>query len=214
MNPDMNILVRRTIVVFSIGLLILLLSKRRRREGGLRRRFTVIDRIPTQIRNLSDLVDVSDDDCRDQLRMDRATFHKLCYMLQSVGGLKTSRRVTMTEKVAMFLSGCLGALDDTFIDVHVPTTDKGRHRNRKGQISVNVLGVCDMNMRFVYVLSGWEGSAVDSRVLRNAITRPNGFKVPIGNYYLCDNGYPNCEGFLTPYKGVRYHLSEWTARRP
>ncbi|KAL8511677.1 hypothetical protein ACS0TY_018192 [Phlomoides rotata] len=110
--------------------------------------------------------------------------------------------------------GCLGALDGTFVDVHVPTTDKGRYRNRKGQISVNVLGVCDMNMRFIYVLSGWEGSAADSRVLRNAITRPNGFKVPIGNYYLCDNGYPNCEGFLTPYKGVRYHLSEWTARRP
>ncbi|KAL8510215.1 hypothetical protein ACS0TY_017145 [Phlomoides rotata] len=104
MSPEMNILVRRTIVVFSIGLLILLLNKHRRREGRLCMRFTVIDRIPTQIRNLSDLVDVSDEDCRDQLRMDRATFHKLCFMLQSVGGLKTSRRVTVTEKVAMFLS--------------------------------------------------------------------------------------------------------------
>lgn len=30
-----------------------------------------------------------------------------------------------------------------------------------------------------------------------------------GNYYLCDNGYANSEGFLTPYKGVRYHLKEW-----
>ncbi|KAL8477241.1 hypothetical protein ACS0TY_029509 [Phlomoides rotata] len=35
-----------------------------------------------------------------------------------------------------------------------------------------------------------------------------------GNYYLCDNGYPKCEGFLTPYKGVRYHLSEWSSRHP
>ena len=26
---------------------------------------------------------------------------------------------------------------------------------------------------------------------------------------MCDNGYPNSEGFLTPYKGVRYHLKEW-----
>ncbi|XP_041989939.1 uncharacterized protein LOC121741295 [Salvia splendens] len=32
---------------------------------------------------------------------------------------------------------------------------------------------------------------------------------PIGQYYLCDNGYANSEGFLTPYKGVRYHLQEW-----
>ncbi|KAL8516790.1 hypothetical protein ACS0TY_015157 [Phlomoides rotata] len=69
-----------------------------------------------------------------------------------------------------------------------------------------------MNMRFVYVLTGWEGSAANSRVLRNAINRENGLKVPKGNYYLCDNDYPNCEGFLTPYKGVRYHLNEWTSR--
>lgn len=33
--------------------------------------------------------------------------------------------------------------------------------------------------------------------------------VLIGNYYLCDNGYANCEGFLTPFKSVRYHLKEW-----
>ncbi|KAL8488381.1 hypothetical protein ACS0TY_024602 [Phlomoides rotata] len=101
-------------------------------------------------------------------------------------------------------------LDGTYIDVRVPTTDKGRYRNRKGQTFVNVLGVCDMNMKFVYVLTSLEGSAGDSRVLRNAITRVNGLKVPKDNYYLCDNGYLNCDGFLTPYKGVRYHLNEWT----
>lgn len=26
---------------------------------------------------------------------------------------------------------------------------------------------------------------------------------------MCDNGYTNADGFLTPYKGVRYHLEEW-----
>ncbi|KAL8487679.1 hypothetical protein ACS0TY_024121 [Phlomoides rotata] len=109
---------------------------------------------------------------------------------------------------------CLGALDGTHVEAHVPTGDKGRYRNRKGQISVNVLGVVDTNMKFVYVLTGWEGSAADSRVLRDAINRTSGLKVPRGNYYLCENGYPNCEGFLTPYKGIRYHLSEWTSRSP
>ncbi|XP_057779518.1 uncharacterized protein LOC130998101 [Salvia miltiorrhiza] len=98
----------------------------------------------------------------------------------------------------------------------VGISDKPRYRTRKGQISTNVLGVCDRNLQFVYVLSGWEGSAADSRVLRDALNRPHGLKVPKGNYYLCDNGYANCEGFLTPYKGVRYHLKEWgpTAARP
>ncbi|XP_042027438.1 putative nuclease HARBI1 isoform X1 [Salvia splendens] len=105
--------------------------------------------------------------------------------------------------------GCLGALDGTYINVTVSNGDKARYRTRKGQISTNVLAVCDRKLRFVYVLSGWEGSAGDSRILRDAINRPNGLKVPKGSYYLCDNGYANSEGFLTPYKGVRYHLKEW-----
>ncbi|KAL8536646.1 hypothetical protein ACS0TY_012007 [Phlomoides rotata] len=69
-------------------------------------------------------------------------------------------------------------------------------------------------MLFVYVLTGWEGSAADSRVLRDAIHRTNGLHVPRGSYYLYDNDYPNCEGFLTSYKGVRYHLSECSSRQP
>lgn len=36
---------------------------------------------------------------------------------------------------------------------------------------MNVLGVCDRDMRFVYVLPGWEGSVSDSRVLCSALTR-------------------------------------------
>ncbi|KAK2659009.1 hypothetical protein Ddye_005542 [Dipteronia dyeriana] len=64
-------------------------------------------------------------------------------------------------------------------------------------------------MKFVYVLSGWEGLATDSRVLRDAITRHNGLKIPFGNYYLADAGYTNGQGFLAPYIGTRYHLQEW-----
>ncbi|KAK4388244.1 hypothetical protein Sango_2431000 [Sesamum angolense] len=105
--------------------------------------------------------------------------------------------------------GCLGALDGTHVEVRVADSEKGRYWNRKGQIFVNVLGVCDIEGKFIYVLSGWEGSAADSRILRDAVNRPTGLKVPNGNYYLCDNGYPNGEGFLTPYRGVRYHLKEW-----
>ncbi|XP_057779994.1 uncharacterized protein LOC130998596 [Salvia miltiorrhiza] len=45
-----------------------------------------------------------------------------------------------------------------------------------------------------------QGSAADSRILRDALTRQNGLQVPKGHYYLCDNGYANSEGFLTPYK--------------
>ncbi|KAL8471373.1 hypothetical protein ACS0TY_028868 [Phlomoides rotata] len=56
------------------------------------------------MKNMSYLCEVSDEDCRDQLRMDRAAFHELCFILQSVCGLKCSRIVNVSEKVAMFLS--------------------------------------------------------------------------------------------------------------
>ncbi|PPD82896.1 hypothetical protein GOBAR_DD20180 [Gossypium barbadense] len=64
-------------------------------------------------------------------------------------------------------------------------------------------------MQFVYVLPGWEGSVADGRVLRDAISRRHGLKVPHGCYYLVDAGYTNCEGFLAPFRGQRYHLNEW-----
>ncbi|CAI0384233.1 unnamed protein product [Linum tenue] len=109
---------------------------------------------------------------------------------------------------------CLGALDGTHIDVRPLTEDKPRYRDRKGHLTMNVLGVCTPNLEFVYCLAGWESSAHDSRVLRDALTRPNGLNVPQGNYYLCDAGYANCPGFLSPYRGQRYHLKEWGTRQP
>ena len=30
-----------------------------------------------------------------------------------------------------------------------------------------------------------------------------------GCYYLCDGGYTNGDGFLTPHRGQLYHLREW-----
>ncbi|KAL0539423.1 hypothetical protein IC582_023635 [Cucumis melo] len=104
---------------------------------------------------------------------------------------------------------CLGALDGTYIKVNVPASDRARYRTRKGEVATNVLGVCDTKGDFVYVLAGWEGSVADSRILRDALSRPNRLKVPKGYYYLVDAGYPNAEGFLAPYRGQRYHLQEW-----
>ncbi|XLR05043.1 hypothetical protein S83_071241, partial [Arachis hypogaea] len=76
------------------------------------------------------------------------------------------------------IKGCLGALLGTYIKVTVPESEKARYRTRKGKIYTNVLGVCNREMGFVYILSGWEGSVSDSRVLRDAITRHNSLKIP------------------------------------
>ena len=36
----------------------------------------------------------------------------------------------------------------------------------------------------------------------------------IGNYYLCDGGYTNGKGFLSPYRGYRYWLKDWRGDNP
>ncbi|XP_021841672.1 protein ALP1-like isoform X1 [Spinacia oleracea] len=103
---------------------------------------------------------------------------------------------------------CVGAVDCTMVSVSVPPEDRSKYRTRKGSIAMNVLGACSPEMEFIYVLPGWEGSVDDGRVLRDAISRPNGLLVPKGCYYLCNVGY-NGEGFLAPFKGHPYQLSEW-----
>ncbi|KAA0054416.1 retrotransposon protein [Cucumis melo var. makuwa] len=96
-----------------------------------------------------------------------------------------------------------------YIKENVPVADRLTFRTRKEEIATNVLGVCDTKGDFVYVLAGWEGSAADSRILRDALARENGLQVSKGYYYLCDASYPNVEGYLGPYRGQRYHLQEW-----
>lgn len=46
-----------------------------------------------------------------------------------------------------------------------------------------MLGVCTPDMQFVYALPGWEGSVADGRVLRDAINRRHGLKVPHGKLF-------------------------------
>ncbi|XP_058192193.1 protein ALP1-like [Rhododendron vialii] len=108
-----------------------------------------------------------------------------------------------------WFQNCLGALDGTYVPVYPPAVDRPRYRSRKGEIATNVLGVCSRDLKFVFVLSGWEGSATDSRILRDAISRPDGLIVPHGHYYLVDAGYQNAEGFLAPYRGQQYHINIW-----
>ncbi|XP_020258348.1 protein ALP1-like [Asparagus officinalis] len=87
--------------------------------------------------------------------------------------------------------------------------------SRKG-VTQNVLAAYTPNKLFTYVLAGWEGSAIDYRILQDALSRPqpHGLIVYDGKYYLCDAGYPTMPGFISPYRGVRYHLKEHSGKTP
>ncbi|KAL9374946.1 hypothetical protein Peur_031825 [Populus x canadensis] len=113
-----------------------------------------------------------------------------------------------------YFKDCVGAVDRMHIPVMVGIDEQGPFRNKNGQLSQNVLVACSFDLRFHYVLAGWEGSASDLRVLNSALTRRNKFQVPEGKYYLVDSKYANMPGFIAPYNGVLCHLNEFVGGYP
>ncbi|KAL4286895.1 hypothetical protein AHAS_Ahas19G0131900 [Arachis hypogaea] len=101
-------------------------------------------------------------------------FSKVLYSVIRVQSLLFAKAVPVPDDCIdpqwKWFKGCLGALGGTYIDETVSEKDKLRYRTRKGKISTNVLG-----------------SASDSRVLRDAISRPNNLKIPIEDILLEDD---------------------------
>lgn len=54
-------------------------------------------------------------------------------------------------------------------------------RGRKNAPTQNVLAAVNFDLKFVYVLAGWEGSAHDATILADALQRSDGLTVPPGN---------------------------------
>lgn len=174
-----------------------------------------------------------------------AVVHEVANSLKSVQHILIKKpnisvipeRIATNPKFSPFFDSCIGALDGTQIPAIVRVDDVG-FRNRKGTVSQNVLGVCDFDGLFTYVLAGmlfsllyfdkmlvfdanvhciiacmhvqgWEGSAADGKVVADALHK--GLSRYLNKFYLGDAGYALSRWCLTPYRGVRYHLREWIA---
>ncbi|KAK1603782.1 hypothetical protein QYE76_027455 [Lolium multiflorum] len=83
---------------------------------------------------------------------------------------------------------------------------------RKHYTSQNVLAAIDFDMRYTYVLAGWEGLAHDASILADNLSRPDGLQIPEGKFYLGDAGYACRPGILPPFRKTRYHLNEFSAK--
>jgi hypothetical protein len=53
-------------------------------------------------------------------------------------------------------------------------------RGRKTFATQNVMAAVDFDLRFTYVLAGWEGTTHDALVLADALERERGLQVPEG----------------------------------
>ena len=69
----------------------------------------------------------------------------------------------------------MGAIDGTHVPINVHVEIQGKFRGRKEETTQNVLAAITFDLKFIYVLAGWEGSAHDSGVLGDA--RTNGLKI-------------------------------------
>jgi hypothetical protein len=81
----------------------------------------------------------------------------------------------------------IGAIDGTHIPCIVPEEDQPKYRNRKGVTSQNVMAICDFDMRFTFVVTGWPRSVHDTRVWSDA-------RVEYVNYPHPPEG--NCHGWI------------------
>ncbi|KAL6145457.1 hypothetical protein ACLB2K_056144 [Fragaria x ananassa] len=79
---------------------------------------------------------------------------------------------------------CIGVIDGTHIPAMIKGRDVSSYHNR-------------------------HGSAHDSKLLNDALSKRNGLEVPQGKYFLVDCGFANRRQFLTPLRGVRYHLKDF-----
>ncbi|GAV56836.1 LOW QUALITY PROTEIN: DDE_4 domain-containing protein, partial [Cephalotus follicularis] len=123
----------------------------------------------------------------------------------------TPLEIMNSRRFYPYFKDCVGARDGTHF-ASVPLEIQGRFRGRKGGATQNVLSTIIFDLKFTYVLAGWEGSAHDSRILNSALLRYRAIQ-PTGKFYLGDVGYGVRPGIISPYRGVRYHLNEFSKER-
>ncbi|KAL5570975.1 hypothetical protein UlMin_020572 [Ulmus minor] len=138
----------------------------------------------TRLEYLDSLIGNSDINCVDQLRMNKRTFGVLCELLHASGRVKNDGLVTLEEQVCVFLHT---------LAHHVKNhTIRSRFKRSGETISRYFNSVLDGVLR------------LQDNLL--CVLEP----VPADCcYYLVYAGYSNAEGFLSPYRGTRYHLKEW-----
>ncbi|XP_063436630.1 putative nuclease HARBI1 [Mytilus trossulus] len=101
--------------------------------------------------------------------------------------------------------GVIGAIDGTHIPIRAPKEYHENYINRKSFHSIILQGICDHNMHFLDVFSGWPGSVHDSRVFKNSLIfnkfENDSANMFFGNSHLLgDSAYGLQNWLMTPYK--------------
>ncbi|KAJ4819385.1 nuclease [Rhynchospora pubera] len=134
--------------------------------------------------------------------------------LKQPDGSMVPREIFLNDKFFPYFKDCVGAIDCTHVRAKVQSQKVTRYRGRKENPTMNVLAACTFDLKFSYVLVGWEGTASDSKIIKNALSRRYPLKIPEGKFYLVDAGFMLKSTLITPYRGERYHLKEYSPTNP
>ena len=85
-------------------------------------------------------------------------------------------------------------IDGTHVRASVPFQILGRFCGQKDGTTQNVLAAATLDLKFTYVLAGWEESAHDLCVLNDALSRQRELKIPEGiigleNDFIIDTSF-------------------------
>ena len=120
---------------------------------------------------------------------------------------QTPNEILKNPRLYLYLKYCCGAMDNSHFHAYVQAETSAHYRNCKGRITQNVLATSDFDLKFVYLLSGWEASTADSWIFEYAHSQD--LAVPQNCYYLADAGFPICDDLMRPYRRKHYHLKKW-----
>ena len=105
-------------------------------------------------------------------------------------------------KVYPFFKDAVGALDRTHFSCNVTAVEQQTAQDHKGTITQNCLAMCDFDLKFLYMFSGWDGSTADFTMFHD--THLTDLFVLQGKYYLTNAGFPTCDSL-----SLHYYLAEW-----
>ena len=83
---------------------------------------------------------------------------------------RTREEITTTKQtfydIAQF-PNVIGAIDGSLISIQTPDEDEHIYVSRKGGHSINILAVCDGNLKFTYVVAKYPGATNDAFIWAN-----------------------------------------------
>ena len=96
--------------------------------------------------------------------------------------------IAKNPKLFTYFKDCIGAIDGTEVSAWVPASRFVPFRNRKQNVSQNVILACSHDMLFMFICAGWEGTAHDTRVFVNAVltntASENSFPMPSAGKFI------------------------------